>query len=351
MSRNFRPACRNFSFLLLFLLFFQVSRAQEGFTPLDEIVAARQQAVKSDVVLVVASKDTVVYQKDSKQFSALRGQAAIGASSQWLTAALVLLAVDEGKLSLDDKVGQYIPIFDSYMKSYITLRHCLSHFTGIQSEAPKALRVFEKKKFASLEEEVLGYAKKPIQNNAGEAFRYNQMGPGIAARVLEIVYKKKFEMLAQQKLFRPLGMRMTTFATMDASAPDPAEGARSTAADMTRFLTLLLNKGQYKDKRILSEEAVLELRRIQTRPDLIKYKPEGTNGYAYALGAWTSGEGAGKEASVLLAPSFGGTVPVIDFCRGYAFIILQKDLKEDKTEVSGKIREVLDSRFENTSCP
>lgn len=350
MSDNFRFNCLKFSSIACFLLFFQSVHAQAGLSELEPIVTQKQQQLKQDIVLLVANKDTIVYQKDSKQFSATRGQAPIGYSSQWLTAALVLIAVDEGKISLDDKVARYIPVYASYMKSYLTIRHCLSHFTGIQAEQPKALKIFEKKKFASLEEEVAEYAKKHIQNNPGEVFRYNNMGLDIAARILEIVYKKNFDMVAQQKLFRPMGMRQTTFSTLDGSVVDPSGGARSSASDFIRFLTMLLNNGVYKGQRILSDGSVHELRKIHTTSQLIKQAPELAKGFQYALGSWAVEENGNKEASVLTAPSLGGTFPLIDFCRGYAFIYLQKELKEEQRAATGlQIKEFLDSKF-NSKC-
>jgi CubicO group peptidase (beta-lactamase class C family) len=232
------------------------------------------------------------------------------------------------------------------MKSYLTLRQCLAHLSGIQAEQPKALKLFEKKKFVSLEEEVGEYAKKHIQNNPGEVFRYNNMGASIAARVVEIIYKKNFDMAAQQKLFRPLGMRQTTFTTIDGSAVDPSGGARSSASDLIRFMTMLLNNGVYKGQRILSEESVKELRKINASSALIKQAPDMVKGYEYALGSWAVEESNATEASVLAAPSLGGTFPLIDFCRGYAFIYLQKELTEEERANTGmEIKGVLDNRF------
>jgi len=346
MSYKCSATCLKFSSVAILMLFFQHLHAQ-SLSDLDIIAAEKSKNYKTDAVLMVATKDTVIYQKDTKQFSATRGQAPIGYSSQLLTVALVMALVDEGKISLDDKVSQYLPIFTKYGKNYITLRHCLTHFTGIQAANSGALKLVEKKRFASLEEEVNNYAAKEIQTNPGTEFRYSKIGLGIAARILEIVSKKKFDMLAQQRLFRPLGMRQTTFSMLDGSAIDPSAGARSTAADYIRFLTMLLNNGLYKGQRILSEAAVKELRQIQTAPQSIKGNPQLTAGYAYTVGTWAPEQRpGGKEASSLAAPSFGGTVPVVDFCRGYAFILLLKDLDDEKKDNAyQQIKEVLDERF------
>ncbi|MFX8797496.1 serine hydrolase domain-containing protein, partial [Acinetobacter baumannii] len=76
----------------------------------------------------------------------------IASCSKWLTAALVMVLVDEGKISLDDKVTKYIPEFAKYSKGYITIRHCLSHQTGIEQEPIKLLSILQRKKFPNLEE-------------------------------------------------------------------------------------------------------------------------------------------------------------------------------------------------------
>lgn len=346
MSAKSRPRCLKFSPVGLFLLFFQTPNAQGHFQNAAAIVEQQSKTLRQDVVLVVASKDTTLFQIDTKAFSALRGQAPLGLSSQWLTAALVMVLVDEGRISLDDKVSQYIPVFSAYKKNYITIRHCLSHFTGIHTETNKLSRLMERKKFNNLEEEVASFAKKEIQNNAGEAFRFSEMGPDIAGRILEIVTKKKFDMLAQQKLFRPLGMRQTTFSTLDGTPVSPASGARGTAADYIRFLRMLLNGGMYNGQRILSESSVAAMRQVLTSPEKRKFNPEKAADFEYTLGAWVADENQGKRANILTAPSFQGTTPLVDFCRGYAFMYLQKELgDEEKIPVAAQLRAALEQQF------
>jgi CubicO group peptidase (beta-lactamase class C family) len=70
--------------------------------------------------------------------------------------------------------------------------------TGIQSDGNKLLKLFERKKFNSLDEEVTEFAKKEIQDNPGIAFRYSNIGLNIAARVVEVVTKKKFDALIKR---------------------------------------------------------------------------------------------------------------------------------------------------------
>ena len=227
---------------------FQVAYGQGSWSDVEQAVSTRQQVLGKDMVVLIANNDSLLFQKAVGDFNT-KTAAPIASASKWLTAALVLQAVDEGKITLDDKVVKYLPIFEKYGKNYITIRHCLSHMTGIQTEPMKLLKLLERKKFASLEEEVNSFAAKEIQNNPGEAFRYGNIGLNIAGRVLEVVYKKKFEQLIRQKLLVPLGMRKTTFQTMDGSAPNPSGGAVSTAEDYLKFLQMVLNNGIITGKR------------------------------------------------------------------------------------------------------
>lgn len=344
MSYTSLRNCLIYSFISASLLVFQESHAQVNRTEMDNIVNDKAKALKTEVVLMVANKDTTVYQKDTKLFSAVRGQAPIGSSSQLLTTVLLLQLVDEGKISLDDKVAAYLPVFEKYGKNYITIRHCLTHQMGIQAEVK--MKLLNRKKAASLEEEAAIFAAREIQANPGTEYRYNEGGFVIAARIAEVVTKKKFDMLAQQKLFRPLGMRQTSFSTMDGSVVDPAGGARSSASDYIRFLRMLLNGGTLHGQKILSPESIAELRKLYGGATDLKGAPKGVEGMSYALGVWAPEGTRGGEAAVLVEPSFGGTVPVVDFCRGYAFVLLLKELNEDaKVDVYREIKEQLDPAY------
>jgi CubicO group peptidase (beta-lactamase class C family) len=252
---------------------------------------------------------------------------------------------DEGKLSLDDRLDSYLPVFASYRKGYITLRHCLTHQTGIGTEGfLKLASLLEKEKFSSLEEAVNSIVKKEIHANTGEQFRYSSYGPFIAARVVEIVTKKRFEQFIRTKLLVPLGLRNTSFVTDDGSSPNPATGAKSTAADLGRFLQMLLNGGKWGDKQILSTAAVEEMRKIQIRQEQMKAGvPPQTLGYGFALGSWVpDGYGQqGSKANVLVLPTFSGTWPLIDFSRRYALVVLAKEFSGEQKPVLYQALKVL----------
>ena len=347
MSYKIKTTCLKFSLVAVFMLFVQAAFTQKSHAELEQAIEARKAILGNDLVVIIASADTVMYQKEYGSFNN-KTQVPIASSSKWLTAALVMQLVDEGKLSLDDKVSKYLPVFESYGKNYITIRHCLSHQTGIQGPANILERMFDRKKFTTLDEEVTEFAKKEIQNNPGIDFRYNNMGVNIAGRIAEVVTKKKFDALIKQRLFTPLGMRNTTFSTLDGTSPNPSGGAKSTAADYSKFLQMILRNGNFAGKQILSEASVAEMRKVQVAKEQIKFAPKATEGFTYALGTWVQ-EGpatTGATATALSCPGLFGTWPVVDFSRGYTCIFFVKNLLgEQKADAYLALKKVVDKQY------
>jgi CubicO group peptidase (beta-lactamase class C family) len=321
---------------------------QQNFPELDDILTQKQKLLGKDFVVMLWKKDdTLVYKKELGDFNS-KTQAPIASCSKWLTAALVMTFVDEGKLSLDDKITKWLPEYEKYAKNYITIRTCLSHMTGIRSEPITLLKLLERKKFNSLEEEVNSFASKDIQANPGEEFRYSNIGFNIAGRILEIISKKRFDLLARQRLFVPLLMRRSSFSSLDGSAVNPSGGALSSPEDYMHFLIMLMNKGVYQGKRILSENAVNEMLKIQTRLEQIRYAPKAAEGYNYALGAWAAEEKDGK-ATAVTSPGLFGSWPMIDYCRGYAYLFFVKNLlSEDRADAQIEIKAAIDEKFPST---
>ncbi len=345
MSYKLKLNCLKFSLIAVFMLFLQPGFSQGKFADLEETVEARRKTLGNDLMVYVANKDTILYQKAFGEMN-VRTQVPVGAASAWFTTALVLQLVDEGKISLDDKIVQYLPIYGNYAKNYVTIRHCLTHMTGIQTDAFKTASLTAKRKYESLEEEVNDYAKKEIQTNAGEEFRYSNMGVSIAARIVEVVTKKKFEQLMRQRIFSPLGMRNTVYTTEEGTPGSPSIGAKTTGADFTRFLQMILNGGSFNGKKILSPEAITEIRKIQITNDKVRNAPKTMEGFQYTLGGvWAveAPEGPGAAATVLASPGLLGAWPMIDFNRGYVLVVLPKNFtgEQRQNEYLG-LKEILD---------
>jgi len=332
-------SCRKCSITLGFMLLCLFSFSQYDFTALDKKLKESQKEVGKNIAVLIYKDGKIIYKKETEEFK-ITTQEPIQNSCQWLTAALVMTFVDQGKLSLDDKVSTYLPIFAKYSKSYITIRNCLSHTTGIQST--QGMNLFEKSKFATLEDEVNDFASKhEIQKNPGLEFRESTIGLDIAAHVLEVISRKQFEQLMNERILRPLAMRNTSFFSEHAA--DPSGGAISAAGDYLNFLSMILNKGTFKDKRVLSEKAIEEMWKVQTDLPMIKYAPKSVEGFNYALGAWVQETDENGNSSVLTAPSFTGVWPLVDKSKKYAFILFTKSSSgEQKKEFYVNMKRIID---------
>ena len=111
-----------FAILLILQSELQAVFAQQKFPELDDILTQKQKLLGKDFVVMLWKKDdTLVYKKELGDFNS-KTQAPIASCSKWLTAALVMTFVDEGKLSLDDKITKWLPEFEKYAKNYITIR-------------------------------------------------------------------------------------------------------------------------------------------------------------------------------------------------------------------------------------
>jgi CubicO group peptidase (beta-lactamase class C family) len=351
LTLKFPLTCLKFSIISALLLLFQVAQAQKpkvvNVMELPEVGAflkSNQKALGAAVV-VVYKDDKVVYTASNNDYFNAKTQASIPGASKWLTAALVLTFVDEGKIKLDDPVSKYLPIMNKYMKSYITIRMCLAHTTGVESSRGTSFFAPPKKKFDMLEQEVDSYAAKEISNNAGEEFWYGNIGANIAGRVLEIVTKKSFDRLAQEKLFRPLKMRATTFTDFEGKAISPATGAQTTAGDMINFFSMLLNKGMFEGKRILSEASIAEMEKAQAPDKPVKFTPEGTEGLHHGLGAWLLQEDANGNGQVVSGLSNYGSIAYLDNCRKYAVALILQNPKEVKKDLSKQFRDILEAQM------
>ncbi|HEY8397640.1 MAG TPA: serine hydrolase domain-containing protein [Flavihumibacter sp.] len=300
----------------------------------------------NDFVVIVHKDGKDVYRREFGEMKA-NTQEPIGAASQWLTAALALSYVEDGKLSLDDKLGDAIPIFQSYSKGYITLRMCLNHTTGIESDPPVFRTALKKKKFPSLEEEVVSFAKdRNLKARQGTQFYYSNVGPNIAGRMIELATKKPFDRAMRDRLGKLLGWRRTNFMSDGMYAENPFSGAKSSAEDYMKFLVMLLNNGKYGDKQVLSEASVNELMKKQTGSASIAYTSPISQGNDYGFGCWIQEKDANGNGTLVNCPGVNGTWPWINRSKGYAAIVFTKsDLPDQKRMVFEEIRELIEQNI------
>jgi CubicO group peptidase (beta-lactamase class C family) len=280
----------------------------------------------------------------------------------------VMMLQDEGKLNIDDPVAKYLPEFKGQMlvkeKSPeqtvlvkparpVTVKDLMMHVSGLVSASPldgEAIDVL------SLREAVISYALSPLQFEPGSKWSYCNPGINTLGRLIEVVSGLPYAKFLEQRLFKPLGLKDTTFwpspkqlkrlATSYKPGPEEkglapttikyltapysnrkraplaAGGLFSTAEDLLKIYSMVLNGGESNGRRYLSEVALKQMTTIQSG-DL---KCSFTDGMGMGLGFHIVREPTGVTAT--LSPgTFGhggayGTQGWIDPKRRAIYIML-----------------------------
>ena len=150
----------------------------------------------------------------------------IGSVSKQFMAAAILMLVEEGKLSLDDRVGRYLPSLTR--ANEVTIRQLLSHTSGYQDYYPLDYVAPFMQKTVTADEILKTWAGKPLDFNPGTEWQYSNTNYVAAGRILERVTGHPLTAFLQARIFGPLGM---------SSAIDLDEKSltESDAAGYTRF--------------------------------------------------------------------------------------------------------------------
>lgn len=236
------------------------------------------------------------------------------------TTSAFMKLYDDGKISLDDKVGKFIPQFTQGKKSGITLRHLLTHTSGL----PPFRQLWKICPDA-------GYAFDTVCATAlvaspGDTSIYSDLGFIVLGRVVEKVSQMPLHNFMGQNFFLPLGMLRTMFSppqvALDEVAPTEYDslwrkrliqgtvhdenaafgvkisghaGLFSTAHDLAIMVQMLMNGGTYEGKRYLDSSTITMFTKKQSEKS------------SSALG-WDTKSPMGSSAGNLFSPnSFGHT--------------------------------------------
>ena len=128
----------------------------------------------------------------------------IGSISKQFTATAILLLQEQGKLSLDDKVGKYVP--DLTRANEVSIRQLLSHTSGYQDYWPQDYVMPMMLQPVTAQKIMEMWAKKPLDFEPGTKWQYSNTNYVIAGVIVEKVSGMPLLKFLQQKVFTPLGM-------------------------------------------------------------------------------------------------------------------------------------------------
>lgn len=136
----------------------------------------------------------------------------IASVSKQFTAASVVLAAEQGFLSLDDDVRKYVPELPTY-GSTITIRHMLHHTSGLRDVL---VLLYTSGRYAedlhSTDEFIDLIARQKALNFApGSEFLYSNSNYFLLSVILKRATGKSLSRFAEENIFRPLGMTHTRF--------------------------------------------------------------------------------------------------------------------------------------------
>lgn len=202
----------------------------------------------------------------------------------------VMLLVERGKLSLDDRVQQYIPEFQGGGKEQITLRQLMLHISGLPGD------IETKSDWHGEETAIQKACQVKLLSPPGKVFRYSDINFFLLGEIVQRVAKEPLESFVAREIYRPLKMWDTGYlppaSKLGRIAPtevvngkpfrgvvhDPTArhmggvaghaGLFFTAADLARYARMMLNLGELDGVRIFKPQTVRLMTSVQT-PDFL----------------------------------------------------------------------------------
>jgi uncharacterized protein YbbC (DUF1343 family)/CubicO group peptidase (beta-lactamase class C family) len=208
------------------------------------------------------------------------------------TTTSVMTLVEAGRIRLNDPVAQFVPEFARYGKSGITIRHLLTHTSGLRPDLELDVE------FHGADEAIRRAIEEVPTAPPGERFVYSDINFFLLGDIVRRVSGQRLDAYAAQHVFEPLEMKETRFLPPESWRPriaptercvglgwpcpagagipflrgvvhDPTArrmdgvaghaGLFSTAADLSRFCRMLLNGGSLGAARVLSPATVARM--------------------------------------------------------------------------------------------
>jgi CubicO group peptidase (beta-lactamase class C family) len=237
---------------------------------------------------------------------------AIGSTTKAMTATVMGMLVDEGKLDWDAPVREYLPWFtlsDPDISRRITVRDLVTHRSGL----PRHDALWYNNMTDDRESIIRRLAHVPFSADLRQKFQYNNLMYLTAGFLAGYVSGCTWEALIADRLFKPLGMTRSNFDVAESVRdPDHAEPYRedddqvlehipfrpitltgpagcvnSSVNEMTRWIAFNLGDGCVDGTRLINETTLADIQAPQMSLKMPTDRPDVT-GYAYGMG-WMLG--------------------------------------------------------------
>lgn len=145
----------------------------------------------------------------------------IGSVSKQLTAAGIMLLVEDGKVNLDEKISKYLPNTPDSWKN-VTVRNLLTHTSGIKSYS--SLDGFEVSQKLNRDTFIKTLAPQPLDFPTGTDYVYSNSGYSLLSYIIESASGKNYWDFMSERIFKPLGMSKTANRDLKFVIPNRATG-------------------------------------------------------------------------------------------------------------------------------
>jgi CubicO group peptidase (beta-lactamase class C family) len=126
-----------------------------------------------------------------------------------VTATLVAMQVEEGRIGLDLPLARYIPEWNDGpnpdWRKTVTVRNLLTHSSGLPAHKDYFLTLHSKREF------IAAICKEPLEYAPGTKTIYSDLGFILLGEILERATGKTVDQLAHEEIFAPLDMSASTF--------------------------------------------------------------------------------------------------------------------------------------------
>lgn len=157
----------------------------------------------------------------------------IGSITKQFTATLVMMLVQEKKLTLDEQITSIFPNLPTEW-SGVTIRHLLTHTSGLPDYTdPKAFEfTYLARNDFSFDQVLAQVTKLPMPFKFGEKFSYNNFGYYLLGRIVEKKSGKDYWSFLSERIFKPLGMSKSAPSNPKTIIPNRAHGYLRVGAQM-----------------------------------------------------------------------------------------------------------------------
>lgn len=207
-------------------------RAQQPASP-DAAISVYARKHDFNGTILVRHRGTVVYHKSfgiaDRAFNVpvtLDTKFRVASITKLFTSVLVLQLAEQEKLNLDATIKRYLPAYTGPAGDRVTIHQLLRHVSGMQNpdtvssvESAIANGLPQYQLPATSDQLLTRLASGPMVNEPGSKFDYNNAEYIVLGKVIEAIEGKAFDLVLQERILSPLGMRASGMMRQAAIVP------------------------------------------------------------------------------------------------------------------------------------